>query len=206
MAQVAEERRARRRGRRAEADGGTRPIQQLPWSQPRRPFPPVDLLSADQIEAIHDASLRVLEELGMHILLPEARDILQKAGALVEDEMVRIGRDIVEAAIGLAPEEITVHARNPEHSFVLGGDAMVFGPVGGPPNCSDLDEGRRPGRFEDGCKFLKLCQYFNCLHVAGQGVDSSDIHASIRHLKIGHARAVLTDKIGFTSSTGRERL
>ena len=196
----------RKRRARSEKRQTTSEVAQLPWSQPRRSFPPVDLISADQIETIHQTSLQVLEEIGMQILLPEGREILQKAGAIVEGEMVRFGREIVEASIGSAPEQFTWHARNPAHSIEMGGDWVMFTPVGGPPNCSDLDRGRRPGTLEDGLNFFKLCQYFNCIHMAGQGVDSHDVHASIRHLKIGHAKAVLTDKVGFSSSTGRHRL
>jgi trimethylamine--corrinoid protein Co-methyltransferase len=36
-------------------------IRQLSWSQPRLTYRPVEILSADQIEAIHQASLGVLE-------------------------------------------------------------------------------------------------------------------------------------------------
>ena len=209
MAKPKDDLKARRRQRRERREAGgdaVTAIPQLAWSQPRRPFPPVDLISADQVEAIHQASLRVLEEIGMQILLPEAREMLRKAGALVEDEMVRIGREIVEASIGSAPEEFTWHARNPEHSLRIGGPWIMFTPVGGPPNCSDLDNGRRPGTLADGENFLKLCQFFNIIHMAGQGVDAIDVHASIRHLRIGHARATLTDKVGFASATGRDRL
>ncbi len=208
MAQAAEERTARRRGggRRSADSAPGHVIPQLPWKQPRLRMKPVDLLSADEIEQIHQAALTVLEDIGMEILLPEARDLLAAAGAIVDGQMVRIGREIVEASTGLAPESFTVHARNPEHSFQMGGDAIVFTPVGGPPNCSDLDNGRRPGRLADGERFFKLCQYFNCIHIAGPGVDASDVHASIRHLKIAQARILLTDKVGFTSATGRERL
>ena len=70
MAQAAEERSARRRsggGRRAAEGAPGSVIPQLPWKQPRRPFPPVDLLSADEIESIHTHSLTVLEDLGMEV-------------------------------------------------------------------------------------------------------------------------------------------
>lgn len=40
-------------------------FQQLPWRQPRVPFPPLTLLSEDEVERIHDASLSVLEDIGM---------------------------------------------------------------------------------------------------------------------------------------------
>ena len=53
-------RRERTRGR-----GGPTTIQQLPRRQPERRFPPMALLSEDELEAIHLASLRVLEDIGM---------------------------------------------------------------------------------------------------------------------------------------------
>ena len=39
------------------------------------------IISADEVESIHRASLKVLSEIGMDFMLPEARDLLKKAGA-----------------------------------------------------------------------------------------------------------------------------
>jgi trimethylamine--corrinoid protein Co-methyltransferase len=182
-------------------------IDQLPWDQPVRRFAPMEIVDADQLETIHQASLEVLEDIGMEILLPEACQILGKAGALVDGERVRIGRDIIEAAIGLAPESFTFHARNPARNIVVGGSHIMFTTVGGPPNCSDLEGGRRPGSFADSQNFMRLAQVFNCIHVSGAGaVDSLDVHPSIRHLVIGQAKHKISDKVGFASSTSHARL
>ena len=105
MARASRPQRTSRR-REKQPDAGTGPIQQLPRKQPRRYFKPLELISADQLEQIHEASLRVLEELGIELLNAEGREILQKAGAIVEGQQVRIGRDIVEA--GLATVSIAV--------------------------------------------------------------------------------------------------
>lgn len=194
-----------RRGRRA--DRAHTPIQQLPWSQPRLTLEPARIVSDDQLEAIHLHSLMVLEDIGMDILLPEARDILGKAGAIVEGERVRIGRDIVFEALKTPPAEFTFHARNPEHSIRLGGDWIAFAPVGGPPNCSDTDRGRRPGTLEDNANFIRLAQFFNCIHTAGGGsTDALDVHASVRHLHVMRSKVTLSDKVLFSPSTGRARL
>src|SRR5262249_29844352 len=66
------------RRRRSESTGA---IAQLPWRQLRNPYGPATPLSADQIEAIHTGSLQVLEEIGVTVLLPEAREIYRQAGA-----------------------------------------------------------------------------------------------------------------------------
>ncbi len=101
------------------------------------------------------ASLRVLEEIGMDFLLPEARERLKAAGAEVEGERVRLPRQMVEAALATVPSRFTFHARNPENSIEVGGNAMFFGPVSSAPNCSDLDGGRRPGTLADYRSFLQ---------------------------------------------------
>ncbi len=194
-----------RRGRRQSA--ANLPIAQLPWSQPRLTLEPLRILSDDHIEAIHRQSLRVLQEIGMQVLLPEARDILEKAGAKVDDERVRLGADIVEEALKTPPPRFTFYSRNPAKNIEIGGNWIAFSPVGGPPNCSDLDRGRRPGTLEDNANFLKLSQFFNCIHTAGGGsTDALDVHASIRHLYMMRNKVRLTDKVPFATSTGRARL
>jgi trimethylamine---corrinoid protein Co-methyltransferase len=194
-----------RRGRRGSP--AQQPLAQLPWAQPRLTLEPSRILSGDQIETIHLQSLRVLQEIGMDVLLSEAREILARAGARVEGERVRIGADIVEQALKTPPSEFTFHARNPAHNIRIGGNWIAFAPVGGPPNCSDLDRGRRPGTLEDNANFVRLSQFFNCVHTAGGGsVDALDVHASIRHLHIMRNKVRLSDKVPFVISTGRHRL
>jgi trimethylamine---corrinoid protein Co-methyltransferase len=194
-----------RRGRRLSA--AKQSINQLPWSQPQLTLEPARILSDDQIETIHRQSLQVLEQIGMDILNPEAGEILGRAGARVEGERVRIGRDIVEHALTTPPSEFTIHARNPDHNVRIGGRWITFGPVGGPPNCTDLDRGRRPGTLADNADFMKLCQFFNCIHSVGDGsVDALDVHASVRHLHIMRNKARYSDKMPFVYSTGRARL
>ena len=194
-----------RRGRRAGPSQS--PISQRPWTQPRLGVAPVRMLSDDQIEAIHQKSLRVLSEIGMDVLYPEAREILARAGARVEGERVRLGAEIVAEALKTPPRQFVFHARNPARNIEVGGDWIAFAPVGGPPNCSDLDRGRRPGTLEDNANFIKLAQFFNCIHTAGGGsVDALDVHASIRHLHIMRNKVRYSDKVPFIYSTGRARL
>ena len=194
-----------RRGRRTES--AKQPINQLPWGQPQLTLEPSRILSDDHLEAIHLESLRVLEEIGMDMTYPEAREILGRAGASVKGDRVRIGREIVEQALKTPPSEFTFHARNPERNIRIGGKWIAFAPVGGPPNCSDLDRGRRPGTLADCGNFVKLSQFFNTVHTAGgASVDALDVHASIRHLHITRNKMVYSDKVPFASSTGRHRL
>ncbi len=78
MAEQAESR-GRRRGR-DRADARTRsPLpEQRPFAQPRLLHGPTELASADQIEAIHQASLRILSEIGMKVLDDETRALFDR--------------------------------------------------------------------------------------------------------------------------------
>ena len=199
-------RRGREGGRRA-AGGGPQSIPQLPRRNVARSFPPMTIVSADEIESIHQASLQVLSEIGMDFTLPEARDMLKKAGADVQGERVRFDPALIEELIATAPSEFTFHARNSANSRQVGGANMMFGTVGSPPNSSDMDNGRRTGNYDDYKKFLKLAQYFNCIDfVSGYPVEPIDIHASIRHLVALRDSALLTDKPFHAYSLGAERI
>ena len=84
---------------------------------------------------------------------------------------------------------------------------MCFVNVSSPPNAMDLDRGRRVGNMEDFRNFMRLTQYFNCIHVAGgYPVEPVDIHASVRHLDCLFEKLTLTDKVVHAYSLGAERV
>ena len=198
----------RRRGGRPDADRGASSIPQRPWAQPRLRYRPTDVVSADELESIHEASLRVLEEIGMDVLDDEARQLLADAGAEVPTgaQRVRLPRDMVTSLITTAPASFTLHARNPEHHLHIGDDAIAFGSVASAPNVFDLDRGRRVGNRADYQDLLRLAQSLQTVHfLAGYPVEPIDVHASVRHLHATQDALVLTDKALHAYSLGRQR-
>jgi trimethylamine--corrinoid protein Co-methyltransferase len=194
-------------GRRGGSADGRNPVPQLPRRKLKRLFPAMEIVSADELEAIHHASLKVLSEIGMDFTLPEARDMLRQAGAKVEGERVRFDPAMIEELISSAPSEFNFHARNPANDQRIGGNSITFGTVASPPNASDMDGGRRTGNYQDYKNFLRLGQYFNCIgFISGYPVEPIDIHASIRHLEALRDMVLLTDKPYHAYSLGRERI
>ena len=184
-----------------------RTIAQMPWAPPINIDRPTEPLDEGGVAAIHDCAMRILEELGIEFLNDTAREILRKAGCTVNGDNVRMGRDFVMAHLAHAPAEFTITPRNPDHAITLGGKNMVFVNVSSPPNAMDLDRGRRVGDFETFRDFIKLTQYFNCIHVAGgYPVEPVDIHASVRHLHCLYEKLTLTDKVVHAYSLGTERV
>ncbi|WP_395451039.1 trimethylamine methyltransferase family protein [Aminobacter sp. UC22_36] len=200
--------RARRGGRAGKRAGGSAAFEQPPFRQLKIPFTPTKLISDDQLESIHLASLRVLKEIGVDVLHDEARRIMKAHGADVRDgsERVRFDSDMILELISHAPAEFTLHARNPAHNVRFGGNNLVISQMASAPNCSDLDRGRRPGNQVDYRNFLKLAQMHNILNTTGgYPVEPVDIHPSTRHLECIRDLATLTDKVFHIYSLGKER-
>ena len=101
------------------------------------------VLSEENLDAIHEHAMRILEEIGMDVIHEPARDLLAKEGQTVDGERVRFDRGWIAERVAQAPSSFTLRARNPERSVVIGGGTPVLTNVGGPPFCSDLDNGRR---------------------------------------------------------------
>jgi trimethylamine--corrinoid protein Co-methyltransferase len=200
--------RVRRGGRAGSRARGNAAFEQPPFRQLKNPFTPTKLISDDELESIHLASLRVLKEIGVDVLHDEARRIMKEHGADVREgtERVRFDSDMILDLIKNCPSEFTLHARNPAHNVRFGGNNLIFSQMASAPNCSDLDNGRRPGNQVDFRNFLKLAQMHNILMTTGgYPVEPVDIHPSIRHLECIRDLSVLTDKAFHIYSLGKER-
>ena len=202
-------RRGGRRGRRtAGRDRTGSGFDQPAWLQPRMSYPAVPVVSADELESIHEASLTILEEHGIEFLNDEAREILKAAGADIEPDgpMVRMDRGLVGKCIGAAPSAFTLHARNPERNLRLGDGWMAFCAVASAPNCADMEAGRRPGNRADFRNFIKLGHMLSAVHLwGGYPVEPIDIHPSIRHLECLSDFVTMSDKAFHAYSLGKER-
>ena len=183
-------------------------IQQLPWRSITNPYKPLEILSEDQVEAIHSASQQILEEMGIEVMSDQALDLLAVAGAEVDraDNVVRFDRGLIEELVAKAPAQVTLTPRNPERRITLGGNKINFSTVGGPPNVHDTERGRRDGNYEDYCDLLRLAQCLNVIHIIGnQPVAPVDLPAESRHLDCYLANVTLTDRVYQGSSIGAER-
>jgi trimethylamine---corrinoid protein Co-methyltransferase len=168
----------------------------------------MEVLSADQLEAVHLTSLRILEELGMEIMSERARGILGAAGAEVDSltRTVRLDRGLVEKALAAAPSSFVLEPRNPARRILMGGNRINFGLVAGPPNVHDRERGRRPGNFRDYCDFVRLAQYFNAIHLLGNQVCAPiEMPANTRHLDTYRANLIYSDRVFHCSAIGAGR-
>ena len=126
-----------------------------------RKIKPLDLLSEDQIQEIHRASLDILRQTGVTFANEWALQFLEKNGCIVDYEQhrVRFPEGLVEACLRQAPSSFRLRARNPKHDLILGGNTVHYSQSAGMQTI-DLDtfEPRPPSRQD----------YIECITVLDQ--------------------------------------
>src|SRR5215218_7746008 len=157
-------------------------------------MPRYEILSEEAMDVLDRGWRRIVSELGVEFMLPEAVEYFRAAGQKVDGAKVLLDPDFVLEQVAKAPREFELQARNPEHSVHIGGDHMVFSGVYGPPFVREGDT-RRDATLADFQNFTKLAQAFPELDSAGGTiVEPNDAPLDSRHLDMVYALQTLTDK------------
>lgn len=200
--------RSRRRTSTRRHETGLSRIPQLPWGQFEYRLPPLENLSTDQLNTIHEASLAILEDTGVEFMGDRARRMFRDAGLDVDDQtgQVRFDRDFVRRCLAQAPAEFLLTPRNPERTLRVGGNCGFATLVAGPPAVHDCERGRRTGNHEDYCTLIKLAQSFEVIHAIGnQPTAPTELPAESRHLDCYLANIKYSDKVFHCTAIGAER-
>ena len=161
----------------------------------RNRMPRYEVLSEDAMATLGKGWRRLMTEIGVEFMDDRALDLFRKAGQRVEDNTVFLDPDFVLEQVAKAPREFDLQARNPANNVHIGGDAMAFGAVYGPPFVRQGDN-RRDGTMEDFRNFTRLAQSFSVLDSAGGVItEPNDTPLDSRHLDMTYALQTLTDKI-----------
>ncbi|MEM8837601.1 MAG: trimethylamine methyltransferase family protein [Pseudomonadota bacterium] len=174
----------------------------------QRAYAPIDIMSAEQEEEVHQRSLRLLETVGLKFHSPEAWPILAAAGCNVDREAgtVLMPSEVVEHYCRLAPHAFTLKARNPAHDLYCGGQEIHYGSASSAPNVLDREKGRRPGTQADFEALVKLNQMLpTCAFHSGHPVEPIDTPVNTRHLTSSLAWHTLSDKVTRIYAIGRVR-
>ena len=144
-----------RRGRGARrAIRQTRDVKMLPAL--KRGIPLMEPMSAEQVEKIDNASMAILEDVGVVFRDPIALEDWKRAGADVRGETVHLDRALIRELIATIPSSFIYHARNPANNLPFGKDHSIFVPMTGAPFVRGLDDVRRNPTLEDLANFHKL--------------------------------------------------
>lgn len=166
------------------------------------------MLDEEGLAQIEHNAETILAEVGIAFQdFPEALDLWRDAGADVDGELVRFPRGLCRRIVqDTAPSTFVQHARNPERSVMIGGNATVFAPNYGSPFVFDLDRGRRYATladFEDAVRLTYMLPHLH--HSGGTTCEPTDVAVNKRHLDMVYAHIKYSDKPYMGSVTAPDR-
>ncbi len=116
------------------------------------------VLSEKEIRQIHEASIKVLENVGFEVHYGPALEMLQEYGARVDEDTSRayLSRELISHCIKQAPEEFVFHGRQPGKGIIVGGKRVHFGTGGLALYVLDLARLKRPSYLKDVANLAKI--------------------------------------------------
>ena len=165
--------------------------------------PGTRMLSDGQIQEIYSAAKEVLECQGSLILLPEARELLLKAGAMEgKDGKVLIPSTMVDQAVSTAPKFIKLYDRDGKENMKLEGYRCYFGACCDTPEVLDAYTAeRRPYVSSDWPDFATVMDYLpnmKFLHINGNATDMEpeDAYRAIGYAVMPNCRTTIAICVG----------
>ncbi len=162
-----------------------------------------EFLSTTDIRAIHETSMKLLENVGVHFPQEEALQIFRQHGYKVDGQTVFLLEEQVLQALKSIPSQFMVHARNPERSRTVGSGDTLFAPGYGAPFLVDAEKGKRSPTLEDYHNLAKLAQALPNQDCSGHlMVEPQDIPSESAHLQMLYANMLHSDKPFIGSTEG----
>ena len=137
-------------------------------------------LTKDRVGRIHQSALRILEEVGVHVELPEAVDVFRDAGAAVDAAAcrVRIPARLVERSLQSAPPSVRLYGRDDEGFLSLEDAKVHMGTGGAAVRVIDPDtDAVRPGALADVAKLARLVDGLENVHFFVRPCAARDVPA-----------------------------
>ncbi|MHC4715036.1 MAG: trimethylamine methyltransferase family protein, partial [Planctomycetota bacterium] len=168
------------------------------------------MLSQKEMDSIHGAALRVLEETGMWIDSDDARGFFKQAGCQVNDasKVVRFPRKVVEDAVSLmrakyaddSDGEVWANVRYSRTYFTNRPHRLhtdfTANAGGFPPFILDIEGGRRKATMEDVVDSIKLADALPNIDMTGLPVSAQEIPHDERPIRMTAQLLKGTAKLG----------
>lgn len=150
-------------------------------TQARQPY--LKILTEDQIFEIRRAAFDLMYSVGFKVLHQGARDMLKKAGAVVEGERVRVPEFIVKQCLATAPNGFTLYDRLGNRALEVEGRKSYYGTSTGSPRTKDARTGEiHPTTVKDigiGARVADACENIDWVMPMGSSQDVPPIAADL---------------------------
>ena len=153
------------------------------------------ILTDENLEKIHENSLRVMAEVGIVMPYDHAKGLLAKHGAKIEGDLVKFPRKMVEEAIASAPSSYMLHGRDESKNVPINCERSAYAGPYGSPFVLDLDNGWRRSTMEDFHNIVKIVDRLEYVDIQSHiSCEPSDIAENKRPLEMVYNTMKLSTK------------
>jgi len=144
----------------------------------------LELLSPDEVRQVHEATLDVLEHVGVKFHSQRALDLLEENGAEVDraSTVARIPGSVIERALSTLPGKFTLGARDPAYDLPLDGEHVYISTDGCGVSCREADGSIRPSVKADVARSARVAQALEHVSATSAIVSAQDCPAETRVL------------------------
>jgi trimethylamine--corrinoid protein Co-methyltransferase len=168
----------------------------------------------DQIQILHQATLDVLQNIGIKVESKEALEIFHGSGALVESAggygVVKFPSDLIEGCIGYAPNQATYYGRDPKHDYSAMRNKVGFTTFG---ECVQIIDPHtrqiRSSTKKDLANITRICDRLDEISIVERAVGSLDQYPATQALHNYEAMVSSTSKhiiLGFNNGENTKRI
>lgn len=152
----------------------------------------LEVLSREQIDRLHEGTLRVLAEVGVTVEHEEAQQRLADSGCSIACQRVKMPDHVVERALAQIPGPFRLYASRGDYEVEIGWDNLLTMTLGGAPDIYDPQSGkRRPSTSDDLAKAALVADWAEHIHifaplfgqenVPGELVEMMEYVVTVRH-------------------------
>ena len=123
--------------------------------------------SREELNAIHDASMHLLETVGVRFDDDEAVNLFKSNGFKIDDKTVFFTEKNIRRALDTTPPNFKLAARDPVKSVAIGGDNFALVPGYGASFISSNGGLQREATLADYHRFCQLVQTSDVINVNG---------------------------------------
>lgn len=146
-------------------------------------------------QMIHEATMKIMETIGVRIHNEKSIEIYKKNGIKVEGNIAYFTEEQVMHWVKMAPESFTIYARNPKYDTFVGGDQVNPAPTYGCAFIDDWEGKRRRGTLEDYIKCMKLFEAEDSYTVnGGIVIQPGEIHQETAACEMFYAGVTHSEK------------
>ena len=144
-------------------------------------------LSEEQVRKVHEVSLRILGEVGVHLPHGEVLGRFADKGAVVDHEAqrVRVPADVVEWALSVCGKQFTIYGRDLEQTAEFGVGKRNYNSIAGEAHWVEEPGGRRrPARLGDVATASRLGDALGNINIVGAMSDADDVPPAVACVEI----------------------